>query len=73
MNPLSIINLSLEVVYCSTTLSNDDSIRLKKDSSRNYTRGYGIGFVSYSHLVLLISGQMFEVTVALEFFDLNTA
>ena len=41
MNLLSIINLSLEVVYCSTTLSNDDSIRLKKDSSRNYTRVTG--------------------------------
>ena len=68
MNLLSIINLSLDVVYCSMTLSNDDSIRLKKDSSRNYTGGYGMSFVSYSHLVLLISGQMFEVTVVLKLF-----
>ena len=30
--------------------------------------GYEMGFVSYSHLRLLISGQMFEITVALEFF-----
>ena len=44
-----------------------------KDSSRNYTRGYGMGFGSYPYLVLLISGQMFEVTVVLKkFLDLNT-
>jgi hypothetical protein len=28
MNPLNIINLSLETGYCSTTLSNHDIIRL---------------------------------------------
>ena len=31
-----------------------------------------MGFVSYPHLILLISGQMFEVTVAHEiFWELN--
>ena len=39
-----------------------------KDSSRNYTPGYGIGFVSYLHLTLLISDQMFKVTVAHKIF-----
>ena len=39
-----------------------------KDSSRNYTRGYRMSFVSYRYLLLLISGQTFEVTVALFFF-----
>ena len=35
---------------------------------RNYTWGYRMDFVNYSHSILLISGQMFEVTVALEIF-----
>ena len=45
-----------------------------KDSSRNYTRGYRMSFVSYRYLLLLISGQTFEVTVVLKFFwNLNKA
>jgi len=39
-----------------------------KYSYRNYTRGYRMDFVDYLHSILLISGQMFEVTVALEIF-----
>jgi len=31
-----------------------------KDLSHNYTRGYGMGFISYLYLILLISGQPFE-------------
>ena len=35
--------------------------------------GYGMDFVTYPHLILLISGQMFKVTVAQEIFlELNT-
>ena len=41
-----------------------------KDLSHNYTRGYGMDFVSYPHLILLISGQIFEIIVALK--NLNT-
>ena len=71
MNLLSLINSSLEVVYCSTPFSNHCIIGLL-DSSRDFTRGYGMNFVSYPHLILLISGQTFEVTVAREnFWDLN--
>ena len=36
------------------------------DSSRNYTWDCGMDFVSYSHLIFLISGQTFEFTVVLE-------
>ena len=37
-----------------------------KDSSHNYTRGYEMSFISYPHLILLISGQTLSVTVALK-------
>ena len=37
------------------------------DSSRDFARGFGMDFVSYSHLILLISGQTIEVTVANKF------
>ena len=37
-----------------------------KDSSHNYTRGYEMSFISYPHLILLISGQTFKVTAAQE-------
>ena len=67
INLLSLINLSLEVAYCSTILSNHSPIRLK-NSSHNYTRGYGMSFISYSHLILLISGQTFEITAGPNFF-----
>ena len=67
MNLLSLINSSLEVVCCSTPLSNHCIIGLL-DSSRDFTWGYGMNFVSYPHLILLISGQTFEVTVAHEKF-----
>ena len=70
MNLLSLINLSLEFVYCSTILSNHSPGL--KDSSRNYTQSCGMDFVNYPYLILLISGQMFEVTVAHEnFWELN--
>ena len=40
--------------------------------SRDFARGCGMGFVSYPHLILLISGQTFEVTVAhKKFWELN--
>ena len=45
-----------------------------KDLSRNLIRSCGMSFVGYPHLILLISGQTFEVTVALEkFSELNEA
>jgi hypothetical protein len=34
MNPLSLINPSLEIVYCSTPLSNHDIIRLVRFVSK---------------------------------------
>jgi len=34
MNLTRLINLSLEIIYCSTTLSNHDLIRLKKFVSK---------------------------------------
>ena len=39
-----------------------------KDSSHNYTRGYGMSFISYPHLILLISGQTFKITAGPIFF-----
>ena len=39
-----------------------------KDSSHNYTQGYGMSFISYPHLILLISGQTFEITAGPKFF-----
>ena len=43
-----------------------------KDLSRDITRVCGMSFVSYSHLILLISGQTFEVTVVhKKFWELN--
>ena len=66
-NLMNLINSSLEIVYCSTTLSNHGLIRLKRFVSKLH-RGYGMGFVSYSHLILLISGQIFEITVVLKLF-----
>ena len=59
MNLLSLINVPLEVVYCSTTLSNYGSIRLKR-------------FVSLFQQGFIISGQTFEITVVLKkFWELN--
>ena len=69
----SLINPSLEVVYYSTTLSNHGPIRLKRFVPQLHP-GYGMSFVSYPHSILLISGQTFEVSVALKkFWDLNKA
>ena len=48
------INLSLEIVYCSTTLSNNDLIRFKKFVSELYLN-YGMNFISYPSLILLIN------------------
>ena len=48
------INLSLEIVYCSTTLSNNDLIRFKKFVSELYLN-YGMNFISYPPLILLIN------------------
>ena len=72
---LSLINPSLEVVYSSTTLSNHGPIRLKRFVLQLHP-GCGMSFVSYPRLILLIliSGQTFEVTVALKkFWDINKA
>ena len=55
-------NLSLEVVYCNTALSNYSPIRLKRFISQ-FHLGFWNEFYQYSHLILLISGQIFEVTV----------
>jgi len=63
VNLLSLINPSLEIIICSTILSNYCIIRFI-DSSRDFTRGHGMSFVNYPHLILLISGQTFEITVA---------
>jgi hypothetical protein len=35
MNPLSVINQSLEIVHCNTTLFNNDIIRLVRFVSKN--------------------------------------
>jgi len=63
VNLLRLINPSLEIIICSMILSNYCIIRFI-DSSRDFTRGHGMSFVSYPHLILLINGQMFEITVA---------
>jgi len=63
VNLLSLINSSLKIIICSTILSNYCIIRFI-DSSRDFTRGHGMSFVSYPYLILLISGQTFEITVA---------
>ena len=44
-----------------------------KDSSRNFTWGYGMDFVRYPHLILLISGRTFKFTVALKTFENQSA
>jgi len=67
MNLLSLINQSLEVVYCSTILSNYGLIRLKRFISQFYPGVVEWVFVSYLYLILIINGQT-EVTVALEIF-----
>ena len=42
------------------------------DSSRDFAGGCGMDFVSYPHLIFLISSQTFEITVAHEnFWELN--
>ena len=65
MNLLRLINPSLEVGYCSTILSNHGPIRIKRFVSQFSPEDCGMGFVSYSHLILLlISGQTLSVTVA---------
>ena len=66
MNLLSLVNLSLEVVYYSTTLSNHCIIRFIRFISRFHPGVIEWIFVSYPYLILLIIGQMFEVTVAQE-------
>ena len=44
------------------------------DSYRDFIRGYGMDFVGYSYLVLLISRQMLQNTVVLEkIWELNGA
>ena len=73
MNLLSLINPSLEAIYCSTTLSNHDSIRLKKIVQQLHL-AIVKRVLSVIHLVLLSRGQIVEVTVALKFFwSLNKA
>jgi len=62
MDLLSLINPSLEIIYCSTILSNYCIIRFIRFLS-DFTRGYGMGLVSYPYLILLIIGQLFEVTI----------
>jgi len=67
MNLLSLINSSLEVFTVAQHCLIIFQLGLK-DSSRSFTEGCGMSFVSYSHLIFLISGRTFEVTVAFKFF-----
>ena len=66
MNLLSLINSLLEVVYSSTTLSNHYIIKFIRFISRFHLRV--IEWVLSVSLILLISDQTFEVTVAREKF-----
>ena len=68
-NLLSLINPSLEVVYCSIILSNHSPIRLERFISQLHS-GYGMRFISYPYLILLISGQTFEITAGPNFFGI---
>jgi len=54
-NQLSLINLLLKVVYCIQHCLIIVQLGLK-DLSRSYTRGCGMSFISYSHLIFVISG-----------------
>jgi len=63
-NLLSLINISLEVAYCSRYCLIIVQLVLK-ESSYNYIWDCRMGFVNYSHLILLISSLTFEITVAL--------
>jgi len=63
---MSLLNLQLEIIYCSTTLSNHGLIGLK-DCLEITPGGYGMSFVSYPHLRPLINGQTFEITVVSQF------
>jgi hypothetical protein len=51
MNLLNLINSSLAYVYCSTTLSNHELIRLM-DSSRELVSIYAISFIVSLYLVV---------------------
>jgi hypothetical protein len=55
-NPLRLINLLLEFVYCRTTLSNHDIIRFVISLSK-IERGYVMSFVINPYLIFLISAK----------------
>jgi hypothetical protein len=54
MNLLSLINISLEIIYCNMTLSNHGIIRIVIFVSK-LSWGYEMDFVINPHLILLIS------------------
>jgi hypothetical protein len=62
MNPLSLINMSLEFGYCSTMLSNQGIIRLVKFVSKIKVGVVEWVFVINLHLILRISGKKIDVT-----------
>jgi hypothetical protein len=62
MNTLSLINPSLEIVYCSTTLSNHNIIRLVRFVSKIRVGVVEWGFVINLNLILRISGKKIDVT-----------
>jgi hypothetical protein len=55
MNSLSLINLLLEITYCSMTLSNHGIIGLVRIVYHDFTLSYGMSFVMNSYLIPLIS------------------
>jgi hypothetical protein len=62
MNTLSLINPSLEIVYCSTTLSNHNIIRLVRFVSKIRVGVVEWGFAINLNLILRISGKKIDVT-----------
>jgi hypothetical protein len=61
-NLLSLINPSLETVYCSTTLSNHDIISLVRFVFKIRVGVVEWVFVINLHLILQISGKKIDVT-----------
>ena len=67
MNLTNLINSSLEIIYDNTMLSNHDLIRFKKIRLEIIPGDLWNEFCQLS-IQLLISGQTFKITVAMEFF-----
>jgi hypothetical protein len=69
MNPLSLINPSLEISYCSTSLSNYDIIRLVRFISKIKVEWQNGFFFINSHLILLIIVRRLPCWVVGEIFE----